>query len=132
MAECWASGLGSCSDKISREHIVSESLFTNDIVRVEGFSWCKDKEKEIGLRSLTAKILCKKHNAALSPVDIGGASAFEAFRNMTKIGNVRKKVQPQIWDVIQYSIDGILLERWFLKTLINISFGGEYPIGETP
>ena len=26
-------------------------------------------------------------------------------------------------------MDGTLLEKWFLKTLINVAFGGEYPIG---
>ncbi len=129
MVECWASVLGSCAEKMSREHIVSQGLFIGDVVRVEGFSWCKGEPKEIGLSSLTSRILCKKHNEELSTIDEGGASAFKAFREMRRVANVREKLKPQVWNVVRYTIDGQTLERWFLKTLINISYDGEYPIG---
>jgi hypothetical protein len=129
VAECWASALGSCSEKISREHLISDSLFVGNVVRVQGFSWCKEA-KEIGLSSLTSKILCKKHNEDLSPVDIAGSSAFKTFREMRRLANVRQAMKPQKWKVVRYQIDGILLERWFLKTLINIAWGGEFPIGK--
>jgi hypothetical protein len=128
MAECWAAALGSCSNKISREHLLSEGLFVGDAIRVQGFSWCKEA-KEIGLSSFTSKILCKKHNEDLSPVDDGGSSAFRVFREMRRLANVRRSIRPQIWKVVRYSISGKLLERWFLKTLINIAFGGDLPIG---
>jgi len=130
MLRCWASGLDSCSEKISREHTVSASLFIGDIIRVQGFSWCKNEVKEIGLGSLTAKILCKKHNESLAIVDEGGSAAFNIFREMRRLANVREKIKPRNWNVVRYSIDGVLLERWFLKTLINVAFDGEYPIGE--
>jgi hypothetical protein len=130
MVECWASTLGSCNSKVSREHIISGGLFVEPIVRVQGFSWCKDDPKEIGLDSLTAKILCKKHNEMLSPVDDAGISAFTAFREMRRIANVRKGLRPRSWPVIHHSINGIMLERWFLKTIINISLvSRDYSLG---
>jgi hypothetical protein len=129
MTECWASKLGLCDEKTSREHLVSEGLFVDPIVRVEGFSWCRGNPKEIGLNSLTAKILCKKHNEALSPVDEVGIAAFGAFREMRRVANEREKMRPRVWHVIHHSIDGLMLERWFLKTLINLSLNGDYPIG---
>jgi len=91
--ECWASCLGGCSDKISREHLVSQALFLEDKVRVQGFSWCKDVEKEIGISGLTSKILCSQHNNDLSPVDEAGAKAFATLREIRRIANVRQKVK---------------------------------------
>ena len=31
--------------------------------------------------------------------------------------------------MVKYKVTGLLLERWFLKTLVNISFDSEFPIG---
>jgi len=129
MERCWASCLGGCDGKISREHLVSQSLFISNTVNVRGFSWCENETREIGISSLTAKILCEKHNSALSPVDTGGADAFDIFRERQRISNVRQNLKPRLGNVVRYQIDGPLLERWFLKTLINISFDRDLPIG---
>lgn len=126
---CWAKCIGGCDNSQSREHLVSASLFNEGKIRVEGFPWCKGTATEIGLSSLTAKILCKAHNSGLSPVDDAGAKAFDAFRKIIQISNTRQKLKPQRWKVLKYRLDGRMLERWFLKTLINLSLGGQYPIG---
>jgi hypothetical protein len=134
MPECWAANLGSCDEKISKEHLVSRSLFVEPKVRVQGLSWCKDGPVEIGLDSLAAKILCKHHNSMLSPVDTGGASAFSVFREMRINANQREKL-PNLrmkWSILRYAIDGLLLERWLLKTLINLCINNDkFPIGES-
>jgi hypothetical protein len=129
LMNCWASCLGDCSDKVSREHLVSEGLFQSDTVRVQGFSWCKTEPKEIGISGLTSKILCTHHNNTLSPVDEGGRSAFNTLREVRRVENVREKLKRRIWTVVRREINGLLLERWLLKTTINISYGKEYPIG---
>ena len=85
MEKCWANSLGDCDGKISREHTVSESLFKGTYVDVKGFSWCKSEEKRIGLGSLTKKILCEKHNSALSPLDAAASHAFDVLRKQTKL-----------------------------------------------
>jgi hypothetical protein len=125
---CWAACLGGCSDKISREHLVSESLFMNEKVTVQGLPWCKEP-KEIGISALTAKILCVKHNNDLPPIDTAGAKAFATLREIRRLANVRAKIKPGPRTVKKYRIDGVGLERWFLKTLINICCDREYPIG---
>ena len=121
MDRCWASVLGQCSSKMSNEHLVSKSLFDGGVVKVQGFPWCRDSPKTIGLASLTAKVLCKAHNETISDVDTAGASAFKAFRAMTLTRNQRKKMQRGSWTVKKYGIDGPLLERWFLTQLSQLN-----------
>lgn len=129
MEKCWAACLGNCGVKASREHLVSQSLFIGESVRVQGFPWCRETPKEIGLSRLTAKILCEHHNNSLSPVDDAGARAFAVLREMRRLANVRERMKPQRWNIIRHRIDGPLLERWFLKTLINLCCDRDYPIG---
>jgi hypothetical protein len=126
---CWADLLHNCSTEASKEHIVSKGLFVGNIVNVKGFAWCKNNAKEVGLSSLTSKILCRKHNNDLSIVDSSGSQAFNVFRQLKLISNKRAKMLPKTWGVIEYEINGKLLERWLLKTLINISLNSGYPIG---
>ena len=129
MKSCWAACLGGCSKKLSHEHLVSQSLFVGERIRVQGFPWCKEASKEIGLSTLTSKILRISHNQALSPIDATGAQAFSTFREMQRLANVRTRLRPRVWKVRRYVIEGPQLERWLLKTLINISCNGPYPIG---
>ena len=98
---------------------------------VQGFSWCLNEPKCIGLANLVAKILCKRHNSGLSDLDHAALGAFKVFREMIRLNQVREKLKRPAthWNVKRMVIDGPLLERWFLKTLINLSFGGEWPIG---
>jgi hypothetical protein len=83
----------------------------------------------IGLSGLTAKILCAKHNNDLSELDSASAKAFGAMREMMRLSNVRAKLLPRNWTVQRYQVDGPRLERWFLKTLINLCFEKEKYIG---
>ncbi|MFN0191666.1 MAG: hypothetical protein ACKVP5_06780 [Aestuariivirga sp.] len=78
---------------------------------------------------MTAKVLCKAHNEGLSTVDSAGKHAFDALRMMMQTRNAREKMKRGSWKVKQYRIDGALLERWFLKTLINLCLHGATPIG---
>ena len=127
---CWAVTLGDCSKKMSREHTVSRSLFVSDEIMVQGFPWCSTEPKKIGLSSLVAKILCEKHNNGLSELDTAALDSFNVFRECIRLNNVRGKLKrPPMWNVKRLTIDGPRLERWFLKTLINLSFGGAWTIG---
>jgi hypothetical protein len=126
---CWADCLGNCGTKQSREHVISESLWLANSVTVQGFPWCADEPRNIGVASLTAKILCERHNNNLSPVDSSAAKSFDELRKMTRLKNVREGMKAHRWNVKRYVLDGVMLERWFLKTLINIAFDGKYPIG---
>ena len=95
MKNCWAAVLGNCSEAISKEHLVSKSLFKDTVLGVQGLPWCEDKPKKIGIASLTSKVLCVKHNNALSEVDAAGAHAFDVLREMRRLSNVRRKLRPK-------------------------------------
>ena len=129
MRKCWAESLGNCSDSLSREHTVTAGLFPADVVNVQGLSWCKIEPKSVGLASVTRKILCGTHNNALSPVDSAAIAAFDVFRECVRLTNARELVKETIWRVVHMPIDGSGLERWFLKTLINLTTGGIQKLG---
>lgn len=114
---------------MTREHLVSKALFIGDEVEASGFPWCKTEPVKIGLPNLTAKILCNEHNNSLSEVDAAGAGAFDSIRECTRLSNIRSKLKPG-FRVVRYHIDGPLLERWFLKTLVNLTFGRQHSIGK--
>jgi hypothetical protein len=127
--KCWAECLGNCSDTLSGEHIVSKGLFVNDVVAVQGLDWCKDEPKNIGLNSLTRNILCTRHNSELSPVDEAAIEAFNAYRESVRLTDIREKMKERHWNIVRLPVDGEGLERWFLKTLINVTVDGKQKIG---
>jgi hypothetical protein len=130
VARCWATSLGDCEGKISREHLVSQALFPEGNVTVRGLHWCRDGTKTVGLASLTGKILCRKHNSELSELDSTVKQAFETLDSSLHLFQLRSKLKSRRWTIQTLTIDGALLERWFLKTLINLSYGGSWVIGE--
>lgn len=79
-----------------------------------------DEQVEIGLSSIVSKILCKRHNELLSPLDEAGAASFSTLREITRLENKREHLKRRMWNVIRYKINGSMLERWFIKTAINI------------
>ena len=130
MAECWAQSLGDCSDKMSREHIFSEGVHFADEVTVQGLSWCEDQPRTVGLSSLTAKILCKKHNSDLSFADAAAISTIKFFEEAIRLHGFRSKYRPANWTRRNFKVNGYELESWFLKTLINITFESEKLMGK--
>jgi hypothetical protein len=117
MTKCWAATYSQCAGGQSKEHLVSRSAFDQKTIFVQGFAWCRNTEVEIGLGSATAKVLCRKHNSLLEAVDRGGASAIKHF-SAEGIDAKREAI-----------VDGGLLERWLLKTAINLCYGDESHIG---
>ena len=136
---CWAASLGNCGGAISREHLVSECLFADQSVFVQGLDWCVESPKSVRIETLTGKVLCEAHNNALSRLDAEAGAAFNAIRSMVKLNEDRGKFPSVNWAHKQFVVDGPGLERWFLKTLINFSFKrqliigpGDHPAGAAP
>lgn len=135
MLECWASTLGGCSAKLSREHLVSESLWLGSTLKVTGFPWCKGEWREISVSSFTSKILCRHHNTSLSEVDVAGRDLFVSLRRAGEVHMQRSLDPTKGWPFQQRQVIGPLIERWFLKTAINLILSldiGEimWPAGE--
>jgi hypothetical protein len=111
--ECWASSLGDCAAGISGEHYISRGIFEAKSVTVKGLPWCREKPIEIGLGSAVAKILCEKHNSALSNFDTEAAT-LSRFLEHNVLDN------PLIETSI--SLDGRHIEKWALKTFLNLGY----------
>lgn len=73
MHECYASALGDCEGRLSKEHYFSagvlRQLFQTGEYKVGGFHWQKSGYQPPSIPSLSANILCEKHNRQLSPLD---------------------------------------------------------------
>lgn len=120
MIKCWASVLGDC-DSQSREHYVSRGLWTNEVLTVVVPSWNGGRPTQIHLNSLFSKILCEKHNKALSNLDREAKKYFKAIGSI--ISDVEQKQtlrRSSIWSPLRFDVNGVFLERWLFKLAIGI------------
>src|SRR5438552_3125619 len=71
-AGCYLSDDLDCSPDLSAEHPMSRAVLQEigPTVRVGGVPWLPSGEqKNIGINNLKTRILCSRHNSALSPLD---------------------------------------------------------------
>jgi hypothetical protein len=127
--KCYAAGLGDCYGKVNREHYVSRSVLEQigdgKSVTVTNLPFLeKDIPREIGIGSLTAKVLCERHNSGLSELDTTGAKMFAAMETFT--GSAGQPSTPA--ETIR--IDGDTFERWLLKLFCGGLFSGNIRIPE--
>lgn len=118
-AGCWAAGLGDCGGKLSAEHVMSAALWAGPVIKASGGPYGR-APRDIGVANLTAKVLCQRHNSRLSEVDTAGVRAFETLTHTIALANARRLLPAQPWMRHGLSVDGPRLERWFLKTAINV------------
>jgi hypothetical protein len=111
--DCWASILGDCGSGKSREHYISDGIFDGESVTAFGLPWCRDNPITLGLKSATAKILCGKHNSALSEFD-GEAAKLSKFL----LTNVLAAPLTES----ATTLNGFGLEKWALKTFVNLGY----------
>lgn len=119
---CFARGLNDCSRKISREHYVSDGvlrLFGSQSVTVSGLPWLPNgDQKEVSLTSLTANMLCVRHNQALSTLDAIAANFFRFF--IAEWSDEAVEI---------FLVRGYDLERWLLKMLCGLVVSGNATLG---
>jgi hypothetical protein len=133
MKSCWASCLGDCDRKASREHYLSANILGEGPVTVRGLAWCRGEFKTIAPAAFTRNMLCKRHNEQLSLLDQAGGAAWReltVFRESAK----RAAMMPsnaRAASLRVQAIDGRLFERWLLKTVTNIAYL-ESPEGQAP
>lgn len=118
---CYMSPTNNCSEVISREHYISNailSLFPS--LTISGMPWLKGETKILTPKAVTAKILCERHNNALSPIDTFGLRAFNAF-----IGALDYAAgQERPGRAKHFLISGEGLELWMIKLAAGFHFGG--------
>jgi hypothetical protein len=81
--KCFLQATQNCSHRISREHYVSAAVLDQfERPSVSGMPWQKPGEAAVyGKESLTARVLCERHNNALSPLDAHGAATVRHLKS---------------------------------------------------
>jgi hypothetical protein len=120
---CYLASLGDCSREISREHYVSRAVLEcmpgNGTIRIHGMPWLAPGEaKEVGVDSVTAKILCSRHNSALSELDDQAARFFRTFRKIAV--KFTERSLSRRTDL--YLFSGTTIEMWMVKIACGIFF----------
>lgn len=108
---CYARPLGDCSRKMTAEHFISNAL-----LELLGGDQLTVVNPDAGLRpfparQLKAKVLCERHNSALSPLD---ALATKTFAYLLRGGTSDSLAV----------VNGYDLERWMLKALCGYASSG--------
>jgi hypothetical protein len=129
---CYAGALADCSADISREHYVSHALLRRlsieGRVTIDGFPWQNTGAvNSVPPATLTGKILCSRHNLALSPLD---AVASTLFR---RIDEFHHDFSAQKYENRFFLCNAHDIERWILKTLCGavVSGNAEIRTGES-
>ncbi len=128
---CYARHLCDCRGPVNREHVVSDSLLAEvwqgeKAGRVHGLTFLNGKTQHdpaiLGIKSLTAKILCTGHNNDLSPFDSEVTKLFRARERQVMAEDSGNPVAENSY------MDGNRIERWMFKTLCNGLFSGNFPV----
>ena len=122
--KCYANIDANCSDSISREHYISASYLRqvehNGTVKIAGLAWQQPETFDLmSINSLQAKVLCGRHNSAISGMDSTFSIFADTIREIDRNGAQSSKA---------FTFSGNAIELWMLKTIIGSvasrNFGG--------
>src|SRR5262249_35605606 len=108
---------------LSGEHYLSKAVLMamGGKITIDGVPWLPTGEKrEIGVNNLTARVLCKRHNSALSPLDAVAGEFFSVLRNINTDLTTKSLSRKRS----HYFFSGEELELWMLKTLCGMIYSG--------
>ncbi len=114
VAGCYAGALNDCAGPLEREHYISKNLLDKigDLFSLSGPSWLSD-ERVVSEKSLRSKVLCERHNRALSPLDATIGQLYEGLAAYHRGGNIGTM-----------ALSGECLERWALKVCAGMLASG--------
>jgi hypothetical protein len=102
---------------LTDEHWLSKGVLRaasdGQALRLLGLSWAPDREVKLHPPSLAKKVLCRRHNNALSRLDSSALQIFNALRRYQQ--SLVNQVGPGSSEFFLAS--GEELERWLLKVL---------------
>ena len=123
-ANCALAGHDPCAGKITGEHYISAALLkalrADDHILIQGTPWTGDRAVLVGQSSLTANILCSRHNSMLSILDA------EAARFLKAIKTAQLDLKAGMPKSRTHTFDGARLERWFLKVCFMMWASGNF------
>jgi hypothetical protein len=105
-----------CGGGLSREHYVSRGLIDGAELRVRGMPWQKEEVARFSPDSLVARILCRRHNSALSTLDTHAIRFFLAVE--VGLRHAQRRSLSRKSRFFMTSGDG--LELWAMKTLAGL------------
>lgn len=112
---CLLASTCDCDLKRSREHYVSKSVLKqiDEVIALHGVPWLPPNESNtFRVSSLQSKVLCKRHNEALSSLDASAARFFSTVKRFSKASyNGQDRIE---------IFNGRDIERWMLKTLYGL------------
>lgn len=120
--KCYLSTTRNCSKQISREHYVSRSVLEKlgQVIELSGAHWLdNDRTLQTSIGSLTAKILCRRHNESLSSLDFEAGLFFETLADT--LADLKRKTLSR--KSIFHLCSGEGIELWMLKVACGHYFG---------
>jgi hypothetical protein len=121
-SKCYARADQNCSKKISKEHFISKTLLMqiqlNNTAKIAGLSWQQNETFNIiPVSGLASRILCERHNNALSTLDACMGSFAQSIADYDAALN--SNATSDASEIRTYSGDD--LERWMVKALLGLT-----------
>jgi hypothetical protein len=126
--KCYLSFTNDCSSDITKEHYISDSLLKllehRNTVKITGLRWIENQTfRLISKNSLTAHILCARHNNRLHDLDTEMLYFFEAVKKIEEVLKGKQKIRAYL----EFSLDGHKIERWLIKLGCGIIASNQVP-----
>lgn len=116
--QCYMGGTENCGQTLSHEHYISRAIL--DLLEgktLSGVPWLAPGEnQQLETASLTSRILCERHNNALSPLDSAAHRTFTQMQAAFAYATQRSlHKHPRF-----FLIDGDAFEKWSVKTALGL------------
>ncbi len=117
---CYMAATADCGGGLSREHYISRGLIDGPELQVRGMPWQTEEVARYSPDNLVARILCRRHNSAMSPLDEQAIRFFLAVEAGLKHAQRRSLSRKSRF----YMTSGDGLELWAMKTLASLYASG--------
>ncbi len=126
---CYARSSKDCSQESSKEHWISRNILRSMSSNgkppmLEGLPWLQGQRRPIPAGALDSRILCKRHNNALSVLDGCAGRVFRALHLFQDELVPGAKRSPDRFLLVS----GQLFERWLLKLALGGLFSGSFTV----
>jgi hypothetical protein len=121
--KCYLAQTQDCCPKISKEHYISHAVLKTipGGLMVSGAPWLPaDVREEMNATTLRAKVLCERHNKALSPLDKEAGRLFRIISGIYEEFKGNSSSAETSWHLCS----GEMLEFWALKVMFGSHRGG--------
>jgi hypothetical protein len=127
---CYAVAANDCDGPITSEHWLSKGIIKATTIDgttalISGTPWLGGSQRKIGVGSLGSKVLCERHNSALSPADTTAIVTFESLSRYQNDFAEHRHLDDDGFTLVS----GPLFERWLLKLVWGAVASGNLGIG---